>query len=140
MSTGGSGSNGVIQTDLTGGASDDTFVNKNWTNTQSTGGGALGNNNSLANTTKTATKTHNGVTWTYSNPKGAAAAGAKADEAQSNAITITGKVNIYKAMNGNKGYQTYIKNATGARAEEGITVTITLMPNTLPAQPQNVKK
>ena len=134
MSTGGSGSNGVIQTDLTGGASDDTFVNKNWTNTQSTDGGALGA------TVQQATKTHNGVTWTYSNPKGAAAAGAKADEAQSNAITITGKVNIYKAMNGNKGYQTYIKNATGARAEEGITVTITLMPNTLPAQPQNVKK
>ena len=35
-------------------------------------------------------------------------------------------------MNGTKGYQTYIKGATGARADEaGITVTITLVPNTL---------
>ena len=44
-------------------------------------------------------------------------------------------------MNGNNGYQTYIKSAPTARADEGITVTITLVPNTLPASsPQTTKK
>ena len=48
-------------------------------------------------------------------------------------------------MNGSNGYQTYIKEAPTSRANDDITVTITLVPNTVTTSSsgsgsQNVKK
>ena len=130
------GSNGVIQADLTGGADSNRTVDKNWTITQPSGTPGT----TITETTQTAKKTHNGVTWTYSNK---CATGATA--ATSNEITITGEnINIYKAKSGNNGYQTYINNAPTARADEGkVTVKITLVPNTATSSSsgsQSVKK
>lgn len=125
MSTTSGSSNGVIQADLTGGA--DGTVKTGWSNTTTT--------TTITNTTQQATKTHNGVTWTYNNPAAASSTGRQSGEAQTdNSITIEGKVNIYKAMSGTTGYQTYINNAPTARADEGkVTVKITLVPNTVTA-------
>ena len=110
-------------------------------------GSTTGQGQTLVEGTQTATLTHNGVNWKYSNKGAESSAGQaasvgvhQAQAAQTNAITITGSgIKIYKAMNGNNGYQTYIKGAPTARAEaEGITVKITLVPNTLTAS--SVKK
>ena len=108
------GANSWISENLTGG--ENATVKTGWGDTGST---------TLAQDTTSATKTHNGVKWTYNNDNttGGAAAG------KTNKITITGTgINIYKAMSGSIGYQTYIKSTTGARADDGITVTITLVP------------
>ena len=130
-STGGTTTNSWINTDLTG-----ETVKTGWSVSSSSGQGQP-----LATNTQTATLTHNGVNWSYKNPAATSSAAGRA--ASDNSITITGTgIKIYKAMSGSTGYQTYIKEATGARADEaGITVTITLVPNTLPASsPQTAKK
>ena len=128
--------NSWINTDLiaptTTGGTDGT-VNQGWEiqlPSGTTGG------QPLAESTQTATLTHNGVNWKYSNPKGGTTG--RAD--QTNEITITGTgIKIYKAMNGQNGYQTYIGKEDGTGT--GITVKITLVPNTLPASsPQTAKK
>ena len=95
--------------------------------------GGSTNTINLETTTQTATKTHNGVNWKYTNNGvgTGVAPGVKADKATSNAITIEGKVKIYKAMSGTTGYQTYINkdpNAATAREEQTVTVTIILVP------------
>lgn len=69
----------------------------------------------LESSTTSATKTHNGVECTYSNNMMALPS-----------LTITGSIKIYKDMNSNNGYQTYIKGADGLG--KGITVKITLVP------------
>ena len=116
---------------------DTTGTANSWINTDLTGenvktGWHIGSSDGrpLAIDTITATLIHNGVEWTYSNPKGGTTGRADQTTAQTNEITITGTgINIYKAMNGNNGYQTYIKGAPTARAEaDGITVKIVLVP------------
>ena len=108
-STGTTGStNSWINTDLTG-----ETVKTGWSVSSSSGG------QTLADSTQAATLTHNGVNWQYSNKGG--------QTGQTNEITITGTgIKIYKAMNGQNGYQTYIGKEDGTGT--GITVKIVIVP------------
>ena len=108
-STGGSeGNNGVIQEDI----ADNKLNGNNDTDTKwdSTTGNTT--EKIVDSNTTSATLTHNGVKWTYSNPS-ASSTGRDGNGTTDNAITITGQVNIYKAMNGSTGYQTAFKTKEG---------------------------
>ena len=113
-SEGGSSSTGVIQADIGDGKLNSrTDDGTKWTG-ESTDTGIV-----TANTTS-ATLTHNGVTWNYKK------------DTSNNEITITGTgINIYKAKNGNNGYQTYFAApSSGTNPTQAVTVKITLVPKT----------
>ena len=102
--------NSWIQADLTGGDNNGT-VKTGWTSNTSTSqavtesGGSTSSTSSLAESTTSATKTHNGVKWTYKNGSPTAAG----RDSSTNEITIEGKVNIYRSKNGSTSYQTAFK-------------------------------